>query len=90
MVVPPGGSEIAVKAGHAYRLIVTRGGLAPALLADTTRTDHIEVVEVDSGEVVLFWDRPAHAASKLARALREDLNGLGAEEFRARWDTVEH
>ena len=48
-----------MKAGRAYRLIVTRGGLAPALLADHTRVDHIEVVEVDSGEVVLFWDRPA-------------------------------
>lgn len=79
-----------MRARDAYRLIVTRSGRAPALLADPARIDHVEVVEVESGEVVLFWDRPAHAASKLARALREDLNGLGAEEFRARWDTVEH
>jgi hypothetical protein len=79
-----------VKAGHAYRLIVTRAGRAPALLADPTRIDHVEVVEVDSGEVVLFWDRPAAAASKLARALRADLAQLEAEEFIARWDTVEH
>ncbi|HYM46711.1 MAG TPA: hypothetical protein VES65_11210 [Solirubrobacteraceae bacterium] len=79
-----------MKANRAYRLIVTRGGLAPALLADTSRVDHIEVVEIDSGEVVLFWDRPPQAASRLARALRADLSGLQAEEFIARWATVEH
>ena len=79
-----------MRAGHAYRLIVTRGGRAPALLADPARVDHVEVVEIDSGEVVLFWDRPPHAASKLARALRTDLVQLEAEEFVARWSTVEH
>jgi len=78
-----------VKAGHAYRLILTRSGRAPALLADTARVDHIEVVEIDSGEVVLFWDRPPQAASKLARMLREDLARLEAAEFMAHWSTVE-
>ena len=79
-----------MKANRAYRLIVTRAGRAPALLADPSRIDHIEVVEIDSGEVVLFWDRPALAASKLARALRVELAQLEAEEFLARWSTVEH
>jgi hypothetical protein len=79
-----------VKANRAYRLIVTRGGRAPALLADPARMDHVEVVEIDSGEVILFWDRPALAASKLARALRADLAQLEAQEFLARWSTVEH
>jgi hypothetical protein len=78
-----------LKANRAYRLIVTRGGRTPALLADTGRVDHIEVVEVDSGEVVLFWDRPPHAASRLARALRTELPQLEAEEFLARWSTVD-
>jgi hypothetical protein len=78
-----------MKANRAYRLIVTRAGRAPALLADVDRVDHIEVVEIDSGEVVLFWDRPPHAASRLARALREELAQLEAEEFIARWSTVE-
>ena len=78
-----------MKANRAYRLIVTRAGRAPALLADTERVDHLEVVEIDSGEVVLFWDRPPHAASRLARALREELAQLEAEEFIARWSTVE-
>ena len=78
-----------MKASHAYRLIVTRGGLAPALFADPGRVDHIEIVEVDGGEVVFFWDRPPQAASKLARALRADLAQLEAEEFMERWSTVE-
>jgi hypothetical protein len=78
-----------MKAKHAYRLIVTRGGLAPALLADTARTDHVEIVEVQSGEVILFWDRPPQAASKLARALRTDLAQLDAEAFLERWANVE-
>lgn len=79
-----------MKAGHAYRLIVTRGGLTPAPLADPARVDHVEVVEVNSGEVVLFWDRPPREASKLSRALREDLTQLEEHEFMERWSTVEH
>jgi hypothetical protein len=78
-----------MKANRAYRLIVTRAGRTPALLAGAERIDHVEVVEVDSGEVVLFWDRPALAASKLARAVRADLAQLEAAEFLARWSTVE-
>ena len=78
-----------MKARDAYRLIVTRGGLAPALLADQERVDHIEVVEIASGEVVLFWDRPPHGASRLARALRADLSQLEDREFIERWTNVE-
>ncbi len=69
----------------AYRLIVTRGGAGPAWLAGPRRGDHIEVVEVDSGEVVLFWDLQAVQARRLVRALREDLSRLGAEEFLKAW-----
>jgi hypothetical protein len=78
-----------MKANRAYRLIVTRAGRAPALLADAGRVDHIEIVEIDGGEVVLFWDRPPHAASRMARALRRELSQLEADEFLARWSTVE-
>jgi hypothetical protein len=78
-----------MRANRAYRLIVTRGGLTPALFADATRVDHIEVVEIDSGEVVLFWDLPPQTASRTARALRADLSQLQAEEFLARWSAVE-
>ena len=78
-----------MKANRVYRLIVTREGRTPALLADAGRFDHIEVVGIDDGEVVLFWDRPAHAASRMARTLREELYELEADEFLARWSAVE-
>jgi hypothetical protein len=78
-----------VTAGAAYRLIVTRGGLTPAVLADVSRVDHVEVVEIDSGEVVLFWDLTPQLASKRAKELREDLNNLSPEEFMTRWATVD-
>jgi hypothetical protein len=78
-----------MRANRAYRLIVTRGGRAPALFADPGRVDHVEVVAIDSGEVVMFWDRPPQAASRLARALRTDLAQLDEREFVARWSTVE-
>lgn len=72
-------------ARRAYRLIVTRGGAGPAWLASPRRVDHIEIVGVDSGEVVLFWDLPAVQARRLVRALREDLGRLGADEFLTAW-----
>lgn len=78
-----------MRASSAYRLIVRRGGWMPALLADTSRIDHIEVVDIDSGEVVLFWDCPPQRASKLARQLRADRSELEASEFLARWSTVD-
>jgi hypothetical protein len=78
-----------VRADRAFRLIVTRAGRAPALLADVERSDHVEIVEIDSGEVVLFWDCPPHAASRLARTLREEMALLEADEFLARWSAYE-
>jgi hypothetical protein len=78
-----------MRANHAYRLIVKREGRVPALLADASRMDHIEVVDIDDGEVVLFWDMPAHAATRMARALRAELSQLEADEFIARWSAVE-
>ena len=74
-----------MKANRAYDLIVRRGGRGPALLRSAAEADQVEVVEIDSGEVVLFWDTtPAHTG-RLARALRADLAGLDADEFYARW-----
>jgi hypothetical protein len=74
-----------VRAGRAYRLLVRRGGSLPATLASPDRVDHVEVVEVGSGEVVLFWDCSPREATRLARALRADLAGRDAEEFIAHW-----
>jgi hypothetical protein len=78
-----------MKANRAYRLILRRGGMAPALFANPSRIDHVEVVEIDSGEVVLFWDCPPSTASRLARALRADLSQLEHREFLEQWSTVE-
>jgi hypothetical protein len=78
-----------VRARGAYRVLVGRTGRAPALLAEPQRLDHIEVVEIVSGEVVLFWDCRPRAASQLARRLRSDLHELEAEEFLEFWSSVE-
>jgi len=47
--------------------------------------DHVEVVEVATGEVVLFWDTPPDRTGRLARALRADLAQLEASDFLAKW-----
>ena len=74
-----------MSARRAYRLIVTRGGAGPAWLAGPKRVDHVEIVEVDSGEVVLFWDLPPVQARRLVRVQREDLGRLDAEAFITAW-----
>jgi hypothetical protein len=76
-------------ANRFFRLIVRRGGLAPAFLASPDRVDHLEVVEIDGGEVVFFWDCAPHVASQRAKELREDLMAMDREDFLARWSTVE-
>ncbi|MGB2710629.1 MAG: hypothetical protein WBC33_03870 [Conexibacter sp.] len=78
-----------MKARAAYRLIVSRGGHGPAWLAGPGRVDHVEIVDVHSGEVVLFWDLQATHARRLVRALREDLGRLDAGEFIAAWRDAE-
>jgi hypothetical protein len=78
-----------MRANREYRLIVTRDGRRPAMFAGAGRLDRIEVVEVESGEVILFWHCPAREASQRARALREDLSSLSSEAFLERWNAVE-
>ena len=78
-----------MKANRAFELKVGRGGRAPALLASPDRLDHVEVVEIDSGEVVLFWDTTPAQTGKLSRALKADLAQLEADEFFARWRRYE-
>jgi hypothetical protein len=74
-----------VKANRAFELIVSRDTPEPAFLADPGRLDRVEVVSIDDGEVVLFWELPAKDAAKLARQLRTDLIALDAEEFIRAW-----
>jgi len=75
-----------MKANRAFHLIVSREGLEPAFLADAARTDRIEVVSIDDGEVVLYWELPAKPAAKLLKALRTDLASLDAGAFVSRWE----
>ena len=74
-----------MRANRAYELIVSRGGLEPAFMADRDRLDRIEVVSVDDGEVVLYWDLHAKLAARVLKELREDLVSLGADEFMDKW-----
>jgi hypothetical protein len=75
-----------MKANRRFRLIVSRDRLQPVFLADPDRLDRIEVVSVDDGEMVLFWDLPAKDAARLLKALRTDLAGMDAEEFLLTWE----
>jgi hypothetical protein len=74
-----------VKANREYELLVRREGRAPALLASPDRLDRVEVVEIASGEVALFWDTRAAQTGRLARALRADLAQLEGDAFLAKW-----
>ena len=76
-----------MKANRAFELIVTRGGLGPAIFAGEARHDRIEVVSLDDGEVVLFWDLGARDAARRVRALRGDLAVLDAEAFVVKWSS---
>ena len=75
-----------MRANRVYHLTVSRGGREPAFLADRERHDRVEVVSVDEGEPILFWELPAQPAARLARRLREDLATMDAEEFFALWE----
>ena len=55
-------------------------------MADRRRVDRIEIVSIDDGELLLYWELPAKDATKLLRQLRADLAGLEAEEFVALWE----
>ena len=75
-----------MKARKRFEVKVTRGGLAPALLADPERSDSIEVLDLVEGEVVLFWDCLPREASRMEEALRLDLETLDPSEFLMRWE----
>jgi len=74
-----------MRARRAYEVKHVRGGVAPAVLAAPDRVDHVEIVEIASGEVVLFWDLTPTDARRVLRTLREDLSNLDADEFIAAW-----
>jgi hypothetical protein len=75
-----------VKANRAFELIVSRGGMQPAFMADRERSDRIEIVSIDDGEVVLFWDLPAKTAARMLRELKTDFATMDADEFITAWE----
>lgn len=75
-----------MRANRVFHLIVTRGGREPAFMADRRRLDRIEVVSVQDGELVLYWELPAKQASGVVKQLRADLAQLEAAEFLALWE----
>jgi len=64
-----------LKANRAYELRVSRG--APTAM--------IEVLEIGSGEIALFWDVRQDQARRFAGALRTDLAQLEAGDFLDKW-----
>jgi hypothetical protein len=74
-----------VRANREYELLVRRGGRGPAVLAGPGRVDHVEVLEIASGEIALFWDTVPSQTGRLARALRADLAQLESDVFLAKW-----
>jgi hypothetical protein len=73
-----------MKAGRVFELIVRKGSRL-----DPERIDHVEVLDLASGEVELFWDTFPDQTGRLARALRADLASMDAEEFVATWRRYE-
>jgi hypothetical protein len=74
-----------MKANREYELSVRRGGRGPAALAHPERVDQVEIVEIATGEVALFWDTAPAQTGRLSRALKADLSQLEADEFMRRW-----
>jgi hypothetical protein len=74
-----------VKANREYELHVRKSGRGPALLRGPEEIDLVEVVEIATGEVALFWDTHPAVTGRLARGLRADLSSLDADAFIAKW-----
>ena len=74
-----------MKANRAYELMVRRSGRGPALLRGPGQSDHVEVIEIATGEIALFWDTPPAQTGRLMRALRGDLAQLDEDEFLVKW-----
>jgi hypothetical protein len=51
--------------------------------------DIVEIVDIAEGETVLLWDLAPHQVRRFARAVREDLNTMAAEDFRERWTLIQ-
>lgn len=71
-----------MRANRAYELHVHRQG---RFFRPSDRLEQVEVIEIDTGEVALFWDTRPRDTGKLARAIRADLAQLDADAFMTKW-----
>jgi len=65
-----------MRAKNRYRLIVRRAG---------SDVSAVEIVDIDAGEAVLFWDLLRRDAKTVTRMVRADLDTLEDREFFERW-----
>ena len=78
-----------MSAARELRVVHRRASRLPVFLQPEPGLDQVEVIEIATGEVVLFWDVPSAAGKRFVRALRADLATLSADALLARWDAVE-
>lgn len=78
-----------MRANRAYHLIASREGPPLAAFAGEERRDRIELIAIDDGEVVLYWEVPVRIATRLLRELRADLAGLDADAFIDKWQAAD-
>jgi hypothetical protein len=77
-----------VRANRRLEILHGRSRRLPAWLAGPGSPDRIEIVEIETAETVLFWDREPREAARMVRALRADLVALEVEDFLAKWSAV--
>jgi hypothetical protein len=75
-----------VRANRAFELLVAREDPRPGPLVDPESIERIEVVSIDDGETILFWEVSAREGQRLLRELRRDLAGLDREAFVRTWE----
>jgi len=71
-----------MRADRAYRMTHTRGA---RMLRAPDAFETVEIIDIASGETVLFWDVPTREARRFVARLRGDLVALEADEFLERW-----
>ena len=77
-----------MRANRRLRVVHGRGSRLPAWLAGPGTMDRLEIVEIETAETVLFWDRQPMEAGRMARALHADLVQLEVEDFLAKWSAI--
>lgn len=77
-----------MRANRRLRILHGRGSRLPSWLAGAGAVDRIEIVEIETAETILFWDREPRAAARMVRALHADLAQLEVEDFLAKWSAI--